>query len=86
MLAGAITASSRVVRNSTEKMNAYYDANNALAARSSGGTADTAAVARADGTTNTNFTGQSFGIQVYSNDTFSSTPVYVYASSAPSTP
>lgn len=94
MLAGAIGAAARVVTRSENKMQAYYQANNALATPGlsdddtdddtivnvSPGTG-TMAVAKSDGTALALADEASLDIQYTSNNEFSAKPVVAYAKS-----
>ena len=75
MLAGAVTASSGIVRKSEAKMDDYYAGNERLAAMSSGGT--TGQVVEIKDTTNV-ISDQSYDIAYYVNDAFGGKPVIAY--------
>lgn len=76
MLAGAVSASFKVVNTSKTKLNEYYANSQALVSMSSAGTAATISIAPAVNSDKLNL--PSYAIQYYKNDSFSSIPVISY--------
>ena len=79
MLAGAVSAATRMITRSQTTMDAYYRANNALDART-GAPGGSLSIALTDGATSVSLApGQASTVSYYRNDQLGNIPVIAYA-------